>query len=241
MSQLTALAHVYCESHLPPKEYQTMLSTMDLYFSRVQAFNFTGHKTPETFFYLNILDSLLPIFQEHIKIPDQGIIFDIGTGGGFPGVPVAIAKPNAQYYLVDSVEKKLKLIQEVKDKFQLQHIHPMHQRFEMLGQNPKWRCKVDVVLAKAVAKWPTLLEYALPLLNIGGTFYAYQSLAIKEELQHNKKLLTRLGGEVRGVHEYILPDSLGERCIVEIVKVASTPKEYPRNMGIPKAQPLHIG
>jgi len=182
----------------------------------------------------HITDSLL--ISEFIDLENKNFrVLDIGTGGGFPSLPLAVCFPGLRFTGIDSVGKKLKAVQSMADELGVQ-LKTKHGRIEDLGQDEVYREQYDLVLARALAPWPVLLEYALPFVKVGGRFIAYQGPSIREELITYKNLEKKLGGLLITVHETKLGDS--ERLFVEIKKVSQTSKKYPRANGIPRKQPL---
>lgn len=165
-------------------------------------------------------------------------ILDLGTGAGLPGIPLKILYPQAQVYLVDSLQKRLHFLQEVIQKLQLTNIHLVHGRAEDLGKDPQYREKFDLVLSRAVAALPVLSEYCLPLVKVGGQFAAAKGPKAQEELAQAQKAIDLLGGKVQKIHEYQLPYINEGRSIIIIEKVQATPKNYPRKAGIPAKRPL---
>lgn len=162
-------------------------------------------------------------------------VADMGTGGWFPGIPLAIVHPEAQFTLIDSVWKKLKCIDNFVDTLELSNVDTLNGRAEEIGQDTEHREQYDLVVSRATAYFPTLLEYVVPLLKVGWVFAAYK-LADKEELKTTKKALARLGAKLMKVKNYRLADQ--ERTIVFIEKIAPTHKKYPRKVGIPLKEPI---
>lgn len=210
----------------------------DAYLEKVHSFNFTGHKTPEQFFQLNISDSILPFVENDIVSSGVKNAIDIGTGGGFPGVPLAVLFPTIRWTLSDSVQKKLTLIQIIAQNFGIKNVSTLHGRIEEIAQIKYHREQYDMVTAKALAHWNTLLEYALPLAKVGGHVYLYISKIQEKDLTESAHILQKLGGNIEKVVTYTLPDELGERCLVCVKKIAKTPAAYPRKVGEPKNNPL---
>lgn len=182
----------------------------------------------------HFVDSLLPLGTFDMQVDKM---LDIGTGGGFPSLPLGIIYPEMSITSVDSVGKKLKAVQSMADDLGL-NIKTLNDRIEVLGQDPAHRAQYDLVVARALAPWPVLLEYALPFVKVGGTFLAYQGPAVMEDLENFDFLEDRLGGEITNIAAFALGDA--ERIFVEITKVRPTPKKYPREVGVPKMDPLKI-
>lgn len=170
----------------------------------------------------HLIDSLLA--TKHVEI--KGKVLDLGTGGGWPCLPLAITKKSADFLALDSVGKKLKVVQAMADELGLENVQTIHTRAEDLGQDKKYREQFNMVVTRAVAPWPVLLELCLPFLKIGGKFIAYQGPAIHEDLKIYKHLEQKLGGKIVQLYKDELEGE--ERVFVEIKKIKSTPKHYPR-------------
>lgn len=170
-------------------------------------------------------------------IPENASVIDVGTGAGFPGIPVKIAKENTDITLLDSLNKRLIYLNEVIDKCELKDISTVHGRAEDFGNNIEYREKYDIAIARAVANLTTLTELCLPFVKIGGSFIAMKGSSI-EEIEEAKKAIEVLGGEIKKVDKFILPETDMERNIVIIKKIKNTPKQYPRKAGIPANKPI---
>lgn len=163
-------------------------------------------------------------------------LIDVGTGAGFPSIPLKIAFPQIKVTLMDSTNKKILFIQEVIEELNLDLIEPIHARAEELAQNSNYREKFDLCVSRAVANLSTLEEYCLPFVRIGGQFISYKSGEIEEELKESKKACFLLGGKIKEAHKFDLRDN--KRSFVIIEKVKKTPKIYPRKAGTPSKLPL---
>ncbi len=208
------------------------------YMKWVGIHNFTAHREEKRFAELNILDSILPLQERMINIGTEDKVLDLGTGGGFPGVPLALLNPESDVHLIDSVGKKLKMIEAIASQLSIENITTHNGRIETLAQDKLHREQYDVVVSKALAKWHTLLEYTLPFVAVGGAFYAYQSTSIFDEIEESMPLIERLGGMFVDIYSYELPGDYGTRTIVAIEKVDETPSKFPREVGVPKKIPL---
>ena len=175
----------------------------------------------------HFLDSLAVFFCCDIK--NNKKVIDIGTGAGFPGIPVIILRDDFDITLLDSIKKRIDFLEKVKEKLKLENIELLHERAEILGKNPLYREKYDIALSRAVAPLKILSEYALPFLKTGGVFYAYKSYEIEEELNEAKPIIGNLGGRLSDVKEIDIPFSDIKRKIVEIRKIKPTLPEFPRN------------
>lgn len=199
--------------------------------------NLTGITDYEEVMLKHYLDSLvlkLPINGEnkHIKL------IDVGTGAGFPGLPLKIAYPEAEVVLFDSLNKRIKFLDEVINILGLKNVTTIHGRAEDGGRNPKLREQFDVSVSRAVADLAVLSEYNLPFVKVGGYFVAYKSKDVDAEVEKSKKAISILGGEVEKVDKFTLPETDIERALVYIKKVKNTGKKYPRKAGVPGKEPL---
>ncbi len=190
----------------------------------------------EEFFKKHIVDSvkLLDFFD----FSNSKTLLDIGAGGGIPGIPLAIALPDIKVTLFDSVEKKMRASQQIIDEIGIKNVKTLVGRTEEKGHQNGLRESFDIVTARAVASLPTLLEYALPFVKVGGHFIAYKGKNFKEELSNSKYAMDTLGGKLADLFKYELPDSTGERAYIVFEKIKPTPEKYPRRVGIPKKTPL---
>lgn len=161
---------------------------------------------------------------------------DVGTGAGFPGIPLKIVYPHLHLTLVDSVGKRVNFLSEVVEKLDLEDVEAIHSRTEDLAHNSKYREKYDLVTARAVASMNVLSEYCIPYAKIGGYFAAYKSGNIEEEIENAKNAVKTLGGKIEKTDMFELYE-MG-RSIVLIRKVNTTPKIYPRKAGTPSKNPL---
>lgn len=159
-------------------------------------------------------------------IPEGASVIDVGTGAGFPGVVMAIARPDLKMTLIDSTNKKLNVIRDILEKIKLT-ANVVHIRAEDAGQSKEFREKYDFATARAVSNLRDLSEYCLPFVKVGGTFISMKSAKADEEIAEGKAAIKILGGEIRVKKTFQLADS-GERTIILIEKISSTPSKYPR-------------
>lgn len=195
-----------------------------------QRINLTSITDEHDFALLHILDSVICI--ENFK--NIKSIVDIGTGAGFPAFPLAILLPDVKFTLVDSINKKTNFHKIVIKELGLNNVVSINSRIEDFAkQNFEG---FEMVTARAVAKLPTLLEYALPLLKLNGTFLAYKTEQYEQELEESKSALNILGGEINRVLTYEFEDV--KRCLILVNKTKNTPKKYPREQNKPRLKPL---
>lgn len=175
----------------------------------------------------HFLDCILLL--KYIDIPENASVADIGTGAGFPGLPVKIMRSDVSLCLVDSLNKRINFLNEVKTQLGLDDVQCIHSRAEELARKREYREKFDFVLSRAVANMTVLCEYCLPFLRIGGTFVALKSSEIKEETDEALSMIGNLGGKVKEIISAPLPESDITRSLVVIEKVRETPKSFPRS------------
>lgn len=171
-------------------------------------------------------------------IKEKSSVVDVGTGAGFPGIPLKIARENLEVTLVDSLNKRILFLEDVIEKIKIDKITTLHYRAEEFGQNNKYRESFDVATSRAVANLSTLSEYLLPLVKIGGICICMKGADIQEELEASKKAIEILGGKIEKVEEFTLPESDIKRNIIVIRKVKRTPRKYPRRPGTPSKEPI---
>ena len=164
-------------------------------------------------------------------------VMDIGTGAGFPGIPLKLLNKDINFILVDSLNKRINFLAEVKEKLELKQLELVHSRVEDLAQNAKYREKIDVVVSRAVANLSVLLEYMLPFIQKNGICICMKGPNVEEEIEKANNAIETLGGKIENIEHLKLPGEL-ERNILVIRKVKETPKKYPRKAGIPAKQPL---
>lgn len=175
-----------------------------------------------------------------VKIMDMkkaGSLIDIGTGAGFPGIPLKIAFPHLQVVLLDSLGKRVKFLNSVINELKLENIQAIHGRAEDFAKDIKYREQFDLSVSRAVANLASLSEYCIPYTKLGGSFVSYKSVKAEEEIHTAEKAISVLGGKVMNICKFELLDT-GERTLVQIKKVKKTDKKYPRKAGIPSREPI---
>lgn len=183
--------------------------------------------------FLDSFSSLLVMRNTALKS-----LIDIGTGAGFPGIPLKIILPETEVLLVDSVHKKTDFCRHIIDHLQLKGINVVHDRVERLGRDSRYREQFDWGVARAVAQLSTLAEYLLPFVRIGGKMLAMKGEQGPFEAQKAATALGLLGGELQAVKKVTLPGVTEERFLITIAKKAVTPDKYPRRVGVPGKKPL---
>lgn len=182
----------------------------------------------------HFVDSLM---VHQILIP-EGRLIDVGTGAGFPGIPLKIVYPDLEIVLLDSLNKRVQFLNEVIQKLELKKIQTIHERAENLAKRNDFREQFDLCVSRAVANLSILSEYCIPFVRQEGCFIAYKSGKIQEELESGRKVINILGGVIEEQKEVSLPDTDIFRCILKIRKIKETSKKYPRKAGVPAKEPL---
>lgn len=165
-------------------------------------------------------------------------VIDIGTGAGFPGIPIKIMNDTLKITLLDSLNKRVNFLNEVIKLLNLKQINAIHARAEDLGRIEEYREKFDIATSRAVANLSTLLEYLMPFVKVGGKCICMKGSNIEEELKIAEKAIKEFGGEVEKIDNFMLPNSDIERNIIIIKKVKNIDNKYPRNAGIPAKNPI---
>jgi len=196
----------------------------------------TGYRNVQIKHFLDSLTVSLawppPICEAELRL------IDVGTGAGIPGLPLKILAPNIKLVLLDATAKKAAFLQHLKHRLGLDDVDIVVGRAEEIAHLPQYRENFDLVLSRAVAPLPTLVELTLPFCAIGGSFVAQKSGGIDLEINQATKAISQLGGNLRGVKRIDLEDFTDERCLIIIDKLSPTPQQYPRRPGIPAKRPL---
>ncbi|MEL7645184.1 MAG: 16S rRNA (guanine(527)-N(7))-methyltransferase RsmG [Anaerolineaceae bacterium] len=200
-------------------------------------FNLTAIRDKEGIETKHFLDSLTCLMALDSNAAPRSLI-DIGTGAGFPGIPLKLMLPNMRLTLVESIQKKAGFCKHIVEKLGLRQVQVLPERAEDVGQDPNHRESYDLATARAVAAMPTLVEYLLPLVRIGGLVIMQKGESAQLEALKSEKIIQRLGGKIRVILPVELPGVADERYLVVLEKVARTSAEYPRRTGLPAKQPL---
>lgn len=205
-----------------------------------QKMNLTSLTEREDVFIKHFFDSVqICKLKEWQRIQDRhGSVVDIGTGAGFPGIPLAIRHPEVQFTLCDALAKRISFLQIVVDNLGLRNVELVHGRAEDLAQDAIYRHRFDGCVTRAVARLNVLLEYMCPFVRVGGTSFAYKGPLVIDEFPEGVRAASILGGRVQDTPRMELPNGAGERTIVLVEQVKESPKKYPRKAGTPQRKPL---
>ena len=216
---------------------------MDMTLSWNEKVNLTSITDPAEFVEKHFLDSLA--VMDSYEIEDAEQIVDVGTGGGFPGIPLAIVFPEKKFTLIDSLDKRMKIVQEMADEIGLKNVHTVHGRAEELGESRQYREKFDLCVSRAVANLAVLAEYCLPFVTVEGSFIAFKGPDAESEAMEAENAIVELGGALADIEEagLFMDDGTDlleglDHMLVHIDKEAKTPKKYPRKPGTPSKNPL---
>lgn len=226
------------ELNLELNETQTkqFLDFYEYLIEKNKVMNLTGITDFEEVLVKHFLDSLM--VAKVIDMTQVKSMMDVGTGAGFPGVPVEIMFPDIKSVLLDSLNKRVKFLEETFEILKLTNISAIHGRAEEYAKNKNYREQFDLCVSRAVSNLATLSEYCLPYVKKGGVFVSYKSGKVQEEVEEATKAISILGGKVKDVMYFSLPGSDIERSLVVIEKVKNTPGKYPRKAGTPLKEPI---
>jgi len=198
--------------------------------------NLTAITDESEFIKKHFIDSVLCAGFDEMK--NAKTMIDVGTGAGFPGVPLALIFPDKRFLLIDSLGKRIKILDEILESLGIANVETLHTRAEDLAHNEAYREKFDICVSRAVANLATLSEYCLPFVNIGGTFISYKGPDAGEELQEAKSAIKILGGETESIRNVNVEGFDLSHNMVVIKKKQKTPLKYPRKAGTPTKEPL---
>lgn len=228
---------IYCSKiniEIKIKELENLYQFMNLLIEKNKQINLTAIIEEKDIILKHFIDSI--IIQNSIK--DSNNIIDVGTGAGFPGIPLKIINEEKRFVLLDSLNKRVNFLNEVISSLNLKKVEAIHFRAEEAGQKEEYREKFDIVLSRAVSRLNTLAEYMLPFAKVGGKCICLKGPNMKEELEEAKNAIEILGGKIEKTKEYYLPESDIGRTIIVINKVKHLPNKYPRKAGVPSNRPL---
>lgn len=221
------------EIELTKEQIEKYYNYMNLLLEWNEKINLTAIIDPKEIILKHFVDSLT--IAKYIK--DDEKLIDVGTGAGFPGIPLSIVKENTDIVLLDSLNKRINFLEEVKENLKLENITTIHGRAEEFGKNKKERETYDIATSRAVAPLNILLEYLLPLVKVGGKAICMKGSNI-EEIENARNALEILGGKIEKIEEITLPNSDIKRNIIIVKKVKNTPSKYPRKPGTPSKEPI---
>ena len=226
---------------LDEKQLRQFETYMNMVIEKNKVMNLTAITEPEEFSLIHFADSLSLIPAVSAAAPltkENASVIDVGTGAGFPAIPLKIAFPNMNLTLLDSLNKRVTFLDSFVEELELKKVTTIHARAEEGGRQKNLRDNFDFVLSRAVANLSVLTEYCLPYAKVGGLFISYKSGDIEEELKEAKHAISVLGGKLEDVIHFQLADTDINRSFVLIRKEKATPKAYPRKAGTAKKSPL---
>ena len=219
---------------LTEEQIEKFYNYMNLLIEWNKKINLTAIVEPKDIILKHFIDSLT--IEKYIKKGET--IIDVGTGAGFPGIPLKIAREDLKITLADSLNKRINFLNEVINKLDLKNIETIHTRAEELGKNKKYREKFDIATSRAVANMSTLSEYLIPFIKVEGKCICMKSSDIDTELENAKKAINILGCEIESKDKFNLPNSDLGRSVIILRKVKNTPSKFPRKAGTPAKEPI---
>ena len=223
---------------LTERQEEQFIRYYELLIQRNKVMNLTGITEFDQVLLKHFADSLSIAGTVDMKKINTGI--DVGTGAGFPGIPLKIAFPHLKVTLLDSLNKRLNFLNEVIGELGLEDIETVHLRAEEGGKKLQYREKYDLSVSRAVSRLAVLCEYCMPYVKKGGYFVSYKAGQAEEEIREGKKAISLLGGKLEKTESFQLCQTDMDRTLVVIKKVKETPKKYPRKPGTPAKEPLGL-
>ena len=227
---------------LTEEQYEKLELYYEFLIQKNQVMNLTAITEWEQVVIKHFADSAMAVRIPAIRSileRENAAVLDMGTGAGFPGIPLKIIFPQITITLADSLRKRVSFLEEVCSLLSLKQAYPIHGRAEELGRNPSHREQYDLCLSRAVANLSTLSEYCLPFVRVGGSFLSYKGSSGREEMLDAGEAITALGGRVACCDTYDIGDGMG-RVLLQIEKIRQTPGRYPRKAGIPGKEPIGL-
>ncbi|WP_291650862.1 16S rRNA (guanine(527)-N(7))-methyltransferase RsmG [Clostridium sp.] len=234
--QLMKAASLEVGMELSEHQYEQFIKYMRLLQEWNEKINLTAITEDEEVIKKHFIDCIKAFKSDAIKNAEA--IIDVGTGAGFPGLPIAIMNPNVQVTLLDSLNKRINFLNKVINDIELKNVITIHSRAEDGARKPELREKFDVATSRAVANMAVLSEFCIPYVKVGGHFVALKGPAIEEELKDGQKAISVLGGELKEIIEVNIEESDLKHNIVEIKKINKCPKTYPRKAGTINKKPI---
>lgn len=237
LEEFTKIFNNYLEKlnlTLTEEQIEKFYNYMNLLIEWNKKINLTAIIEPKDIILKHFIDSLT--IEKYIKKGET--IIDVGTGAGFPGIPLKIAREDLKITLADSLNKRINFLNEVINKIDLKNIETIHTRAEELGKNKKYREKFDIATSRAVANMSTLSEYLIPFVKVKGRCICMKSSDIDTELENAKKAINILGCKIESKDKFNLPNSDLGRSVIILRKVKNTPSKFPRKAGTPAKEPI---
>lgn len=230
---------VFEQYNIFPKQEQ--IDELEIYYGELiewnKKINLTSIVEREEVIWKHFLDSALVMNSDIWKQEENRFILDVGTGAGFPGMVLAILNPDKQFYLLDSLKKRIDFLKMIVDKLQLKNVTCFHGRAEVYGRREDFRSQFDLVVSRAVAELPVLMEYCIPFVKKEGYFISYKGKRVEEELQHSVNAFEKLTAEYHHTEQFNLKSG-EQRYLLYIRNCEITNEKYPRKEGKPKKKPL---
>lgn len=237
LEEFTKIFNNYLEKlnlTLTEEQIEKFYNYMNLLIEWNKKINLTAIVEPKDIILKHFIDSLT--IEKYIKKGEN--IIDVGTGAGFPGIPLKIAREDLKITLADTLNKRINFLNEVINKLDLKNIETIHTRAEELGKNKKYREKFDIATSRAVANMSTLSEYLIPFIKVKGRCICMKSSDIDTELENAKKAINILGCKIESKDKFNLPNSDLGRSVIILRKVKNTPSKFPRKAGTPAKEPI---